>query len=96
MLFVGGKCFSTVHPFYHDVIYFILKGLFVDGKFGKALPLVIFGVLSISAGCASLFLPETLNQKLPDTLEDGINLGRYVSKISLCLYKVSMFFSFSS
>ncbi|KAJ8300620.1 hypothetical protein KUTeg_022139 [Tegillarca granosa] len=56
--------------------YIAKLGLFVGGKFGKALPLCIFGVFSISAGLVSLFLPETLNRKLPDTLEDCINVGR--------------------
>merc|ERR1719277_397446 len=34
------------------------------------LPSLIFGILGTSAGIAALFLPETLNKKLPDTIRD--------------------------
>jgi OCT family organic cation transporter-like MFS transporter 4/5 len=43
----------------------------IGGDFGKALPLAIFGITSVIAGLLCLFLPETLNQKLPDTVEDA-------------------------
>lgn len=56
--------------------YIAKSGSLVGGNFGKALPLVIFGAFSISAGLLCLLLPETLNQKLPDTLEEGRRFGR--------------------
>lgn len=48
----------------------------VSGKFGKALPLLVFGILSVIAGLMALVLPETLKQELPETLQDGIEFGR--------------------
>ncbi|XP_069134981.1 organic cation transporter protein-like isoform X2 [Argopecten irradians] len=47
----------------------------IGGKMGKAFPLVVFGVASIVAGVLALHLPETLNQELPETIEDGILFG---------------------
>ncbi|XP_046553874.1 organic cation transporter protein-like [Haliotis rubra] len=51
-------------------------GKFVGGDFGRALPLLMFGSLSVLAGLLALLLPETLNRDLPETIEDGINFGR--------------------
>jgi len=39
---------------------------------GKALPLAIFGVASVAAGFLCIYLPETLRQTLPDTVEEAI------------------------
>ena len=44
-------------------------------KIWAPLPLVIYGSVSVAAGLLTLFLPETLGQKLPETLEEGENLG---------------------
>ena len=41
----------------------------------KVLPLVVFGCLSMVAGIATLLLPETLNKRLPDTIQQAENLA---------------------
>ncbi|XP_064652632.1 organic cation transporter protein-like [Lineus longissimus] len=38
-------------------------------------PAIILGTIAITAGLCNFFLPETLNKKLPETLEDGENFG---------------------
>ncbi|KAM4866109.1 solute carrier family 22 member 1-like [Thomomys bottae] len=42
----------------------------------EALPLVLFGVLGLTAGTMTLLLPETKGVSLPETVEDAENLGR--------------------
>lgn len=44
----------------------------IDGDFSTALPLVIFGVISTSAGILVLFVPESQHRKLPESVRDGI------------------------
>lgn len=51
----------------------------VDGDFGKALPLVVFGGVSVLIGLLSLTIPETLNTKLPKNTSEAINFQKYVS-----------------
>nr|KAG5711193.1 hypothetical protein BaRGS_004837 [Batillaria attramentaria] len=65
-----GRFGSIVSPYVADL------GLFVEGRIGPALPLIVFGGLTMAAGGLSLMLPETLHRKLPETLEDAVNLGK--------------------
>jgi hypothetical protein len=43
--------------------------------FGFFVPPLTFGVAPLVGTLMCLFLPETANAKLPDTLEDGENFG---------------------
>ena len=42
------------------------------------MPSVIFGVLSAFAGSLVLLLPETKGHKVPDTIREAEQIGRYV------------------
>lgn len=50
--------------------------LYLGALYGKALPIIILGVLSVAGGISTLFLPETLNENLPETLEEGEEFGK--------------------
>lgn len=39
-------------------------------------PMIIFGVLALTGGLLSWYLPETLNKKLPETIEEGERFGK--------------------
>ena len=40
------------------------------------LPLLVLGILGIVGGVMTLFLPETLDKDLPQTLQDGEDFGK--------------------
>ena len=61
--------------------YLLIRLLHFQESTSKYLPLTIFGVLSLIAGAATLLLPETMNRELPETLEDGENLGKYIPHV---------------
>ena len=54
------------------------QGELIGGKFGQAEPLLVFGILSVIAGLLLLLLPETYGRKLPDTMQEGEDFGRYI------------------
>ncbi|XP_050392935.1 organic cation transporter protein isoform X1 [Patella vulgata] len=56
--------------------YVVDAGKIVGGDFGRALPMIVFGALSVGAGLLTLYLPETHNTDLPESIEDGKRFGR--------------------
>lgn len=50
------------------------------GDIWRPFPLVVFGVLAFISGLLSLYLPETLNKKLPETIEEGERFGKKTHK----------------
>lgn len=49
----------------------------IESSFGKALPLLVFGSMMLGSGFMALTLPETMNKKMPETIEDALALKRY-------------------
>lgn len=45
-------------------------------KWAPSLPLIVFGVASLVSGLLVLQLPETRNTRLPDTVEEAIDIGK--------------------
>ena len=44
-------------------------------RYWPPLPSIIFGSLALVAGVLAILFPETRGKKMPDTLEDGENIG---------------------
>ena len=53
-----------------------LQATLVVGNIAKAIPLTIFGIANFIGAALCLTLPETLNRKLPDTIEEADNFER--------------------
>lgn len=51
------------------------------------IPAMIFGVISVISGLMTLFLPETMGQPMPQTIQDGENFGVGDTCFSTCLGK---------
>ncbi|KAJ8921358.1 hypothetical protein NQ315_002973 [Exocentrus adspersus] len=45
-------------------------------RVSKMLPLIMFGMIACSSGAMALLFPETLHIKLPDTIEEAVNIGK--------------------
>lgn len=49
----------------------------------QPLPLLVFGTCALIGGAISMVLPETLNKKLPETMEEGELFGKKTKKLIL-------------
>ena len=49
-------------------------------------PFLVYGVLSVVGALVSIVFPETRNKKLPETLEEAENFGKWVFKVVYCDY----------
>lgn len=56
----------------------------LQGSENLVIPLVIMGALSVIGGMTALRLPETLNQPLPQTVEEAENFGKNWSIAECC------------
>lgn len=53
-------------------------------SFNPKVPATVFGCIALLSGFLSLYLPETVNQPMPETLEDGENFGKGDTCFSAC------------
>ena len=53
------------------------------GLIPKPAPFIIMGIVACVAGGLALFFPETVGSKLPETMDDAINIGKD-SKRGIC------------
>ncbi|KAL0880238.1 hypothetical protein ABMA27_002696 [Loxostege sticticalis] len=56
-------------------------------SFNPKIPAITFGVVALISGVWTLFLPETNNQPMPQSLEDGENFGLGDTCFTSCLGK---------
>jgi hypothetical protein len=62
--------------------YIVKVGQDVDLRF----PFYVIGLMALSGCVACLFLPETLHQNLPETLEEATKFGKHQVKYLCKLY----------
>lgn len=55
---------------------FLEKLLCLQEQVWTPLPVVLFATMSFAAALLTLLFPETLNTKLPDTIEEAENIGK--------------------
>lgn len=55
-------------------VFLTIKFIFTD-SFDPKVPAVIFGIVALASGFWVMFLPETMDQPMPQSLEDGENFG---------------------
>ncbi|KZC13133.1 PREDICTED: organic cation transporter protein [Dufourea novaeangliae] len=53
-------------------------------SFNPKVPAVLFGFVALVSGFLSLYLPETVNQPMPETIEDGENFGKGDTCFTTC------------
>ena len=46
------------------------------GKLWRPLPMTIMGTFAVIAGIFALAFPETAGKKLPETIDDALNIGK--------------------
>lgn len=74
------NCYRIVSFFFFDPFIVIFMS---QAQFMPELPLILFGCMALSAGLLSLFFPETLGTKLPDTVWEAENIGKEQQKQEL-------------
>ena len=47
-------------------------------------PMVVMGIVAIIAGLSALKLPETVGNKLPETMDEAMNIGKDSNKRGIC------------
>ena len=53
-----------------------VSGAAEQKEYGRLLPLIIMGSLTLLGACVSFFLPETVHRHLPETVEEGEKFGK--------------------
>ncbi|CAF4851696.1 unnamed protein product [Pieris macdunnoughi] len=56
-------------------------------SFDAKIPAITFGVFALVSGFLCMFLPETMNKPLPESIEDGENFGKGDTLFSTCFRK---------
>ena len=54
-------------------------------SFNPKVPAILFGFVALVSGFLSLYLPETVNQAMPESIEDGENFGKHDTCFTTCM-----------
>lgn len=59
--------------------------IFLLDSLDARMPSTLFGLIALVSGFLALYLPETLNQPMPETIEDGENFGKNDTCFTTCM-----------
>lgn len=59
--------------------------IFLLDSLDPRVPATLFGFIALVAGFLALYLPETVNQPMPETIEDGENFGKGDTCFTSCI-----------
>lgn len=59
--------------------------IFLLDSLNPRIPATLFGLIALVAGFLALYLPETLSQPMPESIEDGENFGKGDTCFTTCI-----------
>ncbi|KAK3925859.1 Organic cation transporter protein [Frankliniella fusca] len=83
--FMIAGSFAIIYNYTAELFPTPVRNTALGDSLDKTLPTVIFATIAVTSGLLSLLLPETLNQPMPQSMEDGETFGQGDTACASCL-----------